>query len=159
MRLLVVGLLALALVVPAALVAGPVNRGSFSIEQGSGTMTIRGRGVLLGRLERGQIVVTDLSPRDQWTPRVNGVTRIRTQLLRAREVTFYVPGGRYRIVLRGEGISVSARGVGDAVLAGEPNGITGETGTYWVGDDEPKPVPDTPTSVLFGDRTPAANPS
>lgn len=145
-------LLAVVLAIPATIAAAPEVRGSISIEEGSGVITIRGRGALLGKLARGQVTVVDLSPLDAWTPRVNGVTRLRTTVLRGRDVNVYVPGGRYRIMLRGEGINVSVRGSGVATLDGEPDVATGFTGTYWVGDDEPQPLPDTATTVAFGER-------
>ena len=56
----------------------------------------------------------DLTPLDQWSPRVNGVPRGKTVWLRGKDVNFYVPGGKYRLTVRGEGFSISARGQGSA---------------------------------------------
>jgi hypothetical protein len=138
----------LALAVPVARAAAPTAE-TLSIEDARGTVTIRGNGIVIGRLERGEIQVVDLTPLDQWSPRVNGVPRGKTVWTRGKDVNFYVPGGRYRIVVRGEGFSISARGQGSAVLDGNPD-LNGATGTYAVGDLEPVPVPVGAEKVVFG---------
>ena len=112
-------------------------------------VTMRGSGIVIGRLERGEIQVVDLTPLDQWSPRVNGVPRGKTVWLRGKDVNFYVPGGKYRLTVRGEGFSISARGQGSAVLDGNPD-VNGATGTFAVGDVAPAPVPDEADRVVFG---------
>ena len=54
-------------------------------------------------VQNGEVVIVDLSPNDQWSPRINGVPRGRVVSLRGRDVNIYIPGGRYRITLRGDG--------------------------------------------------------
>ena len=76
MRLAFALLAVLAFAVPAARAAAPIAE-TFSIEDARGTVTIRGTGIVIGRFERGEIQVTDLTPSDQWSPRVNGVPRGR----------------------------------------------------------------------------------
>ena len=56
---------------------------------------LKGKGIVIGRLERGEVEIVDLSPLDQWSPRVNGVPRGRTVWTRGKNINFYVPGGRY----------------------------------------------------------------
>jgi len=146
----------LALVLP-ALASAERARGSLAIVDGRGTIVVKGRGALLGRLDRGVLQITDLSPSDQWSPRVNGVPRGRLFTIRGRDISFYVPGGRYRVSIRGEGINVSARGAGVAVLDGQPD-ATGSTGTYAVGDDPAQPLPSEPTRVGFGSEPEAPQP-
>ena len=68
---------------------------------------------------------------------------------RGKDVNFYVPGGRYRIKVRGEGFSISARGQGYVLLDGNPD-LTGATGTYAVGDLQPIPLPVEVERVAFG---------
>ena len=148
MRLALALFAVLALAVPVARAAAPTAE-TLSIEDARGTVTIRGNGIVIGRLERGEIQVVDLTPLDQWSPRVNGVPRGKTVWTRGKDVNFYVPGGRYRIVVRGEGFSISARGQGSAVLDGNPD-LNGATGTYAVGDLEPVPVPVGAEKVVFG---------
>ena len=148
MRAAVLSLAVLAFAVPLA-AAATHPTGSLSVEAGRGTVTLRGKGIVIGRLEKGEVQIVDLSPLDQWSPRVNGVPRGRTVWLRGKDVNFYVPGGRYRVTVRGEGFSISARGQGTANLDGNAD-TSGATGTYAVGDGAPVPLPGEPESVYFG---------
>lgn len=148
MRLALAIFAVLAIAVPATQAAAPPAE-TFSIEDARGVVTVRGSGIVIGRFERGEIQVTDLTPLDQWSPRVNGVPRGRTVWTRGKDVNVYVPGGRYRLTVRGEGFSISARGQGYAVLDGNPD-VNGQTGSYSVGDLEPVPLPDDAERVVFG---------
>jgi len=148
MRLALVIVVVLGIAIPAARAAAPPAE-TLSIENARGVVTIRGTGIVIGRLDRGEIQVVDLTPLDQWSPRVNGVPRGRTVWTRGKDVNFYIPGGRYRITVRGEGFSISARGQGFALLDGNPD-VTGATGTYAVGDLDPAPLPVGAERVSFG---------
>jgi hypothetical protein len=148
MRAALVCLAVLVFAVPLGAAAAP-PAGSFSVEEGRGTVVLRGKGIVIGRLERGEVQIVDLSPLDQWSPRVNGVPRGRTVWTRGKDVNFYVPGGRYRITVRGEGFSISARGQGVATLDGNAD-PTGATGTYAIGDGLPAALPEEPESIQFG---------
>lgn len=148
MRLVLVCLAALAVAVPVGWGATQ-PAGSLSIEDGRGTVTLEGKGIVIGRLERGEVRIVDRSPLDQWSPRLNGVPRGRTVWTRGKDVNFYVPGGRYKITVTGTGFSISARGQGVVVLEGSPD-ATGATGTYAVGDVEPAPLPEEAVSVQYG---------
>ena len=148
MRLVLVSLAVLAFAVPLG-VAATRPLGSLSIEDGRGTVTLRGKGVVIGRLERGEVQIVDLSPLDQWSPRVNGVPRGRTVGMRGKDVNFYIPGGRYRITVTGTGFSISARGQGTATLDGSADPV-GTTGTYAVGDEARLPLPEDLVTVQFG---------
>jgi hypothetical protein len=141
-------LVALALAVPVTF-ASTRTAGTLSVEGGVGYVTVRGQGTIVGRLDRGEIVLNDASPGDQWSPRLNGVPRGRVVSARGRDMTFFVPGGRYRVSLRGEGISLSARGIGVAQLRARP-GARIDAGTYATGDAAPTPLPDELTRVSFG---------
>ena len=148
MRLVLASLAVLAFAVPLG-AAATRPAGSLSIEDGRGTVTLRGKGVVIGRLERGEVQIVDLSPLDQWSPRINGVPRGRTVVMRGKDVNFYVPGGRYRITVSGTGFSISARGQGSATLDGSADPV-GTTGTYAVGDEVRQPLPEGSTTVQFG---------
>lgn len=122
-----------AAVAVAASAAGAVrDSGQLSLERGRGSAALELRGVVLGRLTSGTLRVTDLTPRDRFVPTVSGrkVTAQRigpkTTLYRGVGIRFKVLGGRYRLVLRGSGMSVSAVGVGEVVLDGD---------SRWIGDD------------------------
>lgn len=141
-------LLVLAIAVPAAW-ASSRSVGTLAIEDGYGSITVRGSGTLVGRLDKGELVIVDLSPLDQWSPRVNGVPRARVVGLRGKDVNFFIPGGRYKLVVRGEGIAISARGTGYALLRARP-GPDGDPGVFSVGDDDPDVLPADTTRVVFG---------
>ena len=148
MRLALLCVLVSVLAVPAGWGAAR-PAGSLSVENGRGSVVVTGKGIVIGRLDQGEVKIVDLSPLDQWSPRVNGVPRGRTVWLRGKDVNFYVPGGKYRLTVRGEGFSISARGQGSAVLDGNPD-VNGATGTFAVGDVAPAPVPDEADRVVFG---------
>jgi hypothetical protein len=123
--------------------------GSLSVEEGRGMVQVTGKGVLVGRMDKGSLEIVDLSATDQWSPRVYGIPRGKTVTLRGKNVSFYVPGGRYKLTARGTGISISARGTGTVVLDGDPDPV-GDTGTYALGDAAPGPVPAETTKLPFG---------
>jgi hypothetical protein len=148
MRLALLFLCLLALAIPAGW-AATRPAGSLSIEDGRGTVVLRGKGIVIGRLERGDVQIVDLTPLDQWSPRVNGVPRGRTVWTRGKDINFYVPGGRYRITVHGEGFSISARGQGIASLDGSAD-PAGGTGTFAVGDSPLVPLPSSLEHVQFG---------
>ena len=157
MRLGIIVIAVLAVAVPAAWSAA-TPAGSLSIEDARGSVVLKGKGIVIGRLDRGEVQIIDLTPLDQWSPRVNGVPRGKTVWTRGKEINFYVPGGRYRITVRGDGFSISARGQGSATLDGQPD-AAGATGRYAVGDDEPAPIPDESLRVDFGSPLIGATPT
>ena len=139
--------------VPAAVGAGangaaPTST-SLSIEGGRGLVQITGKGVLVGRMGKGSLEITDLSGTDQWSPRVNGIPRGKMVTLRGKNVSFYIPGGKYKLIARGSDISISARGSGSLTLDGDPDAV-GDTGMYAIGDAVPIPLPPGTTKATFG---------
>ncbi len=148
MRIVSIAVLAAALLLPAAFAASR-PAGSLSIEGGRGVVVIRGGGTVVGRLGKGELQIVDLSPNDQWSPRINGVPRSRSYTMRGKDVNFFIPGGRYRVSLRGEGISVSARGSGFATVKAS-NDSGQDVGTIAVGDTAPSPLPGDNARVSFG---------
>ncbi len=158
MRNLLVILFVLALVVPlVALASERPAAGSLSIEEGSGVVKLRGQGGVLGRLG-GMLQIVDLTPRDRWRPIVNGKVakgpRIR---VRGESISFRLLGGKFKIVLKGEEISLSARGRGIAVLNGDPN-LFGYAGLYSTDADVDciglpeacEVVSDSTTKIVYG---------
>jgi hypothetical protein len=130
-RSLALGLVALALALPVGVsAASKPPAGALSIEGGKGVVVIRGNGGLLGRVGHGSVEIVDLSPGDSWRPAVNGAVRSRKSTTRGSNVTFRILGGEYRVTIKGEGISVSARGAGAASLLGVPNLFSSDTGIY-----------------------------
>ena len=150
-RMRLAAIITLVLVMSAGVAAGAATapRGSFEVKGGRGVIQITGKDVLLGRMGKGSLEIVDLSPNDQWSPRVNGIPRGKTVTLRGKNVSFYIPGGRYKITAHGSDISISARGTGAVVLNGDPDAV-GDTGMYSVGDGELVPLPETATKATFG---------
>jgi hypothetical protein len=150
-------LLLLVVVLPAATLATRAPAGALSVEGGKGVVVVRGNGGLLGRLGRGAVELVDLTPADQWKPTVNGVPRSRRTYLKGVNVSFRILGGDYRVSVKGEGISISARGTGMATLLGVP-GLTGDTGIYAANlnadcqgsPDQCQSIPTSTTRVGFG---------
>jgi hypothetical protein len=157
MRLAAIITLALALSAGVATGAAVAPSGSFEVKGGRGTVQISGRGVLVGRLGKGSLEILDLNPNDQWSPRVNGIPRGKTVTLRGKNVSFYIPGGRFKVIARGSDISMSVRGTGTVILNGDPDAV-GDTGMFAVGDDDLAPLPELPTTVTFG-RSEVTTPS
>jgi hypothetical protein len=148
MRAVLLSAFVLAISVPVGWAAS-TPAGTLSIESGRGTAVLTGKGIVIGRLDKGDLKIVDLSPTDQWSPRVNGVPRGKTVWLRSKNINFYVPGGRYKITVRGDDFSISARGQGTVTLTGNPD-PTGTTGTYAIGDAAPSAIPSVSQSVPFG---------
>ena len=91
---------------------------------------------------------------------MNGVPRGKVVWIRAQKVSvnFRVPGGRYRIVAQGDGISISARGSGQLTIDGVPDAV-GEAGVYAVGDNELQELPADRLRLSFGAPDPAPSAS
>jgi hypothetical protein len=130
MRTMLLILLALALLLPAtALAQARPAPGSLSIEGGRGVVAIKGQGGVLGKLN-GVLQIVDLTPNDRWAPSVNGeVVRGSNVRLRGDGISFRLLGGKFKLVLRGDSIAVSARGRGVAVLKAEPD-LLGAAGLF-----------------------------
>jgi hypothetical protein len=96
--------------------------GTLSVEQGKGAVTLELRGSVLGRLANGTIRVTDQTPRDRFVPVVAGrkltVTRVgrKTVVYKGQSLRFRMLGGSSKIVVKGNGISISAVGRGFVTL-------------------------------------------
>ena len=151
--------------------ASDPEAGSLSIERGKGTVTLDVRGNVLGRLTNGSITVTDKTPNDAYVATVTG-RKILVQrrpvptktFVRGLGLRFRMLGGSYRIVIRGQGISLSAVGRGNVSIDGEPKFFGDDLGLYSVDSDvdcgiEPQsctPIPDEPVRVKL--EAPAAQP-
>ncbi len=126
----------LALPAHAAKERAVVIPGTLAVEGARGQLTIDATGTLVGHVERGTLVIIDRTPGDQWSPRVNGVPYGKVVTIRGRDLTFWIPGGSYRVVVKGEGISISARGIGKLTpkLKSDPSGR--DIGIIRVGDED-----------------------
>jgi hypothetical protein len=128
--LLLLALLAVSLPV-AGLAASSTGDGTLSVEDGRGKVSIQARGGVIGRLERGTITIYDLTPEDANLPAVFGddqaVLLVGDGLkYTGSDMRFRVIGGRYRIVIQGRGIDLSAVGKGFGSIRGD----VGQLGVY-----------------------------
>jgi hypothetical protein len=133
---LIVGAIAVAAVLGRSAGAAEPNVGVLSVANGRGAVMLDLRGSVLGVLGGGSLRVTDLTPRDRFTPLVTGrkLTQerlgARTVVYRGAALRFRMVGGGYRITIRGWGIFVSAVGRGVVAFDGEPR-VAGESvGVY-----------------------------
>lgn len=137
MRRIVLSLLALALLVPAlgAAATAGLGDGTLSVADTRGRVIIDARGGIIGQLDRGVVVVTDLTRDDAAEPIVSGDDTVRvagnTTIYTGRDIRFRLLGGAYRVQIRGVGIDVSAVGTGTVFLQGDPFGV----GVYSFTDD------------------------
>ena len=128
------GLLALAL--PVAAVAGVgglrAGEGTLSVDDGRGRVTLQARGGVIGRLERGSVLICDLTPDDPNVPFVWGDDQpmrfIGDDCVRygGQGLRFRLVGGGYRIMIVGRGIDLSAVGKGFGTIRGDDS----DTGVY-----------------------------
>ncbi len=120
--LLLVCLLAVPAVGSAALMRS-TGDGTLSVEDGQGRIVIDARGGVIGRFDRGSVMILDRTPEDAFEARVWGATReVPLGFDRDRYfgegVRFRLIGGSFRIVINGAGIDLSAVGSGAVVLEG-----------------------------------------
>lgn len=164
MRIAALALLAFALASTTAVAANAPSVGTLSVEGAAGVITVTGRGAVLGRVVSGSVRIVDVSPDDRWEPMINGIAGIESYTLKGRNLSFRILGGDYRIVLRGEGISLAARGRGVASIDGDTSAIGGTTGIWSVtrdvdcrrAADQCDPVPDLQRKISFGPTAAAA---
>jgi hypothetical protein len=157
--------LASAAAIVGAAAADEPDVGNLSVERGKGVVVLELRGSTLGRLGSGTLTVTDLTPRDRYTATVTarkmlGVRQIglKTTRYRGQGLRFRMVGGRYRFVVRGSGIALSAVGKGVVVLDAERLTPVEDAGVYSLelGVDcslDPgvcTPLPDEPERYVIG---------
>jgi hypothetical protein len=123
----------LALGLPVIGLAGTrTGEGTLSVEDGRGKVTIQARGGVIGRLERGSVTIYDLTPEDANIPAVFGddqpVALIGENGIKytGSGMRFRFIGGRYRILIQGRGIDLSAVGKGFGTIRGD----VGQLGVY-----------------------------
>jgi opacity protein-like surface antigen len=134
-RLLTFAMLA-ALALPAASAAriqGPSD-GTLSVRDARGTITISGRGGVIGSFARGSVRISDPVEGDGTGPVVTGDdwskdSDATTSTWGGTKVRFRIIGGSFRVVVRGRGINLSLVGTAKVTLDGAG---TGDDGSYSV---------------------------
>ena len=146
-RLLTFAMLA-ALTLPAASAARTqgASDGTLSVRDGRGTITISGRGGVIGSFARGSVTINDPVDGDGTGPVVTGDEWSKdrndtTTTWGGTKVRFRIIGGSFRIVVKGRGINLSLVGKGNVTLAGAG---TGDDGSYSVNGGDYLALPGFP---------------
>ena len=148
MRLALLTAVVLVLAVPAGWAAS-TPAGSLSVEDARGTVVLKGKGIVIGRLERGEVEIVDLSPLDQWSPRINGVPRGDARCGRAARTstsTFPAAATRSRCAARDSRSPPAARARDARPAAPTPTAPPARSPS----GDAPVPLPSRPGRVDFG---------
>ena len=135
----------------AAAVAGTPGDGTLSVRDGRGMVQLSSRGTMIGRIERGRLVVTDPNPFDNRRPIVLGAEskskskNLKTTTYRGTDMRLRVNGGLVHVKFEGRGIQLSAVGRGRGLIegAGDP-GISND-GVWSLNDEEDRSLPDVMT--------------
>jgi hypothetical protein len=111
-----------AFVVPAAALAtSQLGEGTLSVEDGRGRVSLEARGGVIGRIAAGTVTIYDLTPTDANDPVVFGDDRFKFVGETGIQyggvgVRFRISGGRWRIVVQGRGLDLSAVGKGAGTI-------------------------------------------
>jgi hypothetical protein len=135
-----------ALAVPASSGAGArtPNDGTLSVQNARGTITIQGRGGVIGSFMRGSVTINDPVEGDGTGPIVSGDEWVkeRSETMTTWggiRVRFRIIGGAFKVVVKGRGINLSLVGKGNVTLNGAG---TLDDGSYSANGEEYSPIPD-----------------
>jgi hypothetical protein len=112
------------------------------------------RGAIWGQIDKGTLKVTDLNLDDNLAPQVSGAESTQSTLdpgvkiYSGKNIHFRFTGGKYKFSITGTGIDVTAVGVGQAALTGDPDSF--DPGYYAVDDGKWVQVPLLRKLVTFG---------
>jgi hypothetical protein len=157
-RLLTFAMLA-ALVLPAASAARTqgASDGTLSVSDGRGTITISGRGGVIGSFAQGRVTISDPVDGDGTGPIVSGddfppiEKNDTTTTWRGTKVRFRIIGGYFRIVVKGRGINLSLVGKGSVTLDGAG---TEDDGSYSVNGADYLAIPEFLLPFQLSSTTP-----
>jgi hypothetical protein len=157
-RFLVVSTLLAACTVPLAEAAGSPGDGTLSVKRGRGTVVVKLRGTVIGRVANGRVQVRDFRPFDandpQLTCRHPRYISAAVTLCRGRNIGFRVDDGRFNVNVRGSGIWISAVGRGSVDVDGA--GETGvNDGVLAIDSGQYQSLPDALTTFVLGAAKPA----
>jgi hypothetical protein len=129
---LLTALLLAAFTVPAALSADTPGDGTLSVKRGRGSVVVKLKGTVIGRLTNGKVQVKDFKPFDGNVALLTGCKvkhpTIGLSVCQGRKIGYRVLDGRFNVNVRGSGISISAVGRGTVTLDGRgedglPDGV------------------------------------
>jgi hypothetical protein len=136
-------LAALALPAASAARSQAPSDGTLSVRDARGTITISGRGGVIGSFARGSVMINDPVDGDGTGPVVTGDEWSKdrdatTTTWGGTKVRFRIIGGAFRIVVKGRGVNLSLVGTGKVTLFGAG---TGDDGSYSVNGGDYLAVP------------------
>lgn len=155
-------LLTFAVLALLALPAGAAARthastdGTLSVSDARGTITINGRGAVIGSFARGSVTISDPIDGDGTGPVVTGDDWSKeknntTSTWGGTKVRFRMIGGTFRIAVKGRGVNLSLVGKGTVTLNGAG---TGADGGYSVNGGDYSAMPDFPTTFFLSATSP-----
>jgi hypothetical protein len=159
MRALLTFAVLVALALPAASLARDqgASDGTLSVRDGRGTITISGRGGVIGSFARGSVTISDPVEGDGSGPIVTGddfppiEKNDTTTTWRGTKVRFRIIGGSFRIVVKARGINLSLVGTGKVTLDGAG---TGDDGSYSVNGGDYLAIPGFSLPFQLSSATP-----
>jgi hypothetical protein len=159
MRALLTFAVLVALALPAASLARDqgASDGTVSVRDGRGTITISGRGGVIGSFARGSVTISDPVEGDGTGPIVTGddfppiEKNDTTTPWRGTKVRFRIIGGSFRIVVKARGINLSLVGTGKVTLDGAG---TGDDGSYSVNGGDYLAIPGFSLPFQLSSATP-----
>ena len=159
MRALLTFAVLVALALPAASLARDqgASDGTLSVRDGRGTITISGRGGVIGSFARGSVTISDPVEGDGTGPIVTGddfppiEKNDTTTTWRGTKVRFRIIGGSFRIVIKARGINLSLVGTGKVTLDGAG---TGDDGSYSVNGGDYLAIPGFSLPFQLSSATP-----
>jgi hypothetical protein len=153
-RLIVIGVLALALPSGAGALQRAPGDGTLVVDNAWGVVVVNVRGGLIGRFDEGTIEITDPIEGDGPPPVVRGYQQARHTGPRRIEYTgrgdvrFRLIGGWYRVRIQAQGIDVSAVGRGSGFLDG--SGFADQPGRYSLNGGPSLAMPHSATRFVLG---------
>jgi hypothetical protein len=131
----------------AAARSGGSNDGALSVKNADGRVVIVGKGVVIGRIDKGQVTIRDPNPNDAAVPIVTGADATqsindKSTRYSGTNLRFRMIGGSFTVNVFGTDIDLSAVGRGMVTLNGTiaRNTSNGDA-TYAVNGDPPLPFP------------------
>jgi hypothetical protein len=124
--------------------ARTASDGTLSVQNARGTITIQGRGAVIGSFMRGSVTINDPVEGDGTGPIVTGDewSKERSETMTTwggTRVRFRIIGGAFRVVVKGRGINLSLVGKAMVTLNGAG---TDDDGSYSANGEEYSPIPD-----------------
>jgi hypothetical protein len=124
------------------------NDGALSVKNADGRVVVVGKGVVIGRFDKGQVTIKDPNPNDATVPIVTGAEATqsigeKTTRYSGTNLRFRMIGGSFTVNVFGTDIDMSVVGRGMVTLNGTiARGNTApDDATYAVNGDPPLPFP------------------